>query len=65
MGLRCGPGVSAYPAASLTTGESFGLNKSGVGGWTGILAWRAASQGGILESASQGEAGRMVGKKMS
>lgn len=53
-----------FPAASLTTGGSLGLNQGG-GTGAAILAQGAASQSGILESA-EGEAGRMVGKiKMS
>ena len=51
-----------FPEASLTTGEALGLNQVG-GAGAAVLAQGAASQGGILESASKGEAGRTVGKK--
>lgn len=45
-----------FQEASLTTGEPFSLNPVGEAG-------AATSQGGILESVSEGEAGRMVGEK--
>ena len=51
-----------FQEASLTTGESFNLNPVGESG-AAMLAQAATSQGRILESASKGEAGRMVGEK--